>query len=362
MFSGKSTELARRIRRYKVANRQCMVIKYANDTRYEDEPGRQEAGTEGAATLKACVVTHDRQALTAYPAKALADVDNVVHAFDVIGIDEGQFFGDVVEFCEKWANEGKVVIVAALDGTFQRKAFNTVLGLVPLAEEVTKLSAVCSVCCEKAAFTKRIGTSDTAVELIGGAEMYVATCRACFDAPSAPGTTMATPAVKQSTVSTPQRPPSSASSAERQRLKRRQSLEGSSTPAAREGAVATAGVAAKAGVQETTPSLTRISEQMQTLAMDSPSTPAMFSGFGSPISGGSTAPSSSGSGKKAGKKAAGLSAAAAAAAAGVDDIYMMSGGGKRLTKGKGGPGRSPFTDYERRGMGAVVRSPLSSLR
>jgi len=115
MFSGKSTELARRIRRHKVANKQCIVVKYAGDTRYEDEPGRADAGTADAANLRGCVITHDRQALVAYPARALKDVDNVVHAFDVVGIDEGQFFGDLAECCERWASMGKTVIVAALD-------------------------------------------------------------------------------------------------------------------------------------------------------------------------------------------------------------------------------------------------------
>ena len=388
MFSGKSTELARRIRRHKVANRQCLVVKYAADTRYEDEAGRREGGTDGAATLKGCVVTHDRQALTAVPAKTLADVDNVAHAYDVIGIDEGQFFGDVVEYCEKWANEGKTVIVAALDGTFQRQAFNQVLGLVPLAEEVTKLSAVCTVCCEKAAFTKRIGSADTTVEIIGGADMYVATCRACFDVASIPAHSIpavpvaaadatATPAAAAagargaSSTTTPLRPPSSASSAERQRHKKRQSMEGASTPAAvattsaATAAAAAVGASGSGGKGEVTPSLQRIGEQMRTLTMASPSTPAAFSGFGSPIPGGSAAASSgggsSGGGRMAGKKAASMGAAAAAAAAGGLD-NVMGGGGKRLARGAGGPGRSPFSDLERRGMGAVVRSPLANVR
>ena len=66
--------------------------------------------------------------------------------YDVIGIDEGQFFPDLVNFCEKMANAGKAVIVAALDGTFQRKGFPTVMELIPLAEHVVKLNAVCMVC------------------------------------------------------------------------------------------------------------------------------------------------------------------------------------------------------------------------
>ena len=141
MFSGKSTELARRIRRHKVANRQCLVVKYAGDTRYEDE---REAFARDAKTSH--VITHDRQSLAAVPCVKLADVSNIVHAFDVVGVDEGQFFGDLAESCEAWARAGKTVIVAALDATFQREPFNDVLSLVPIAEQVTKLSAVCARC------------------------------------------------------------------------------------------------------------------------------------------------------------------------------------------------------------------------
>jgi len=100
----------------------------------------------------------------------------------VIGIDEGQFFPDIVNFCEKMANDGKTVIVAALDGTFQRKAFGEVLQLIPMAESVTKLNAVCMVCYKDAAFTKRLGT-ETQVQLIGGSDMYISVCRTCFHKP-----------------------------------------------------------------------------------------------------------------------------------------------------------------------------------
>lgn len=77
------------------------------------------------------------------------------------------------------ANQGKIVIVAALDGTFQRKPFGSVLNLVPLAETVTKLTAVCMMCQADAAFSLRLG-SETQVELIGGADKYIAVCRRCF--------------------------------------------------------------------------------------------------------------------------------------------------------------------------------------
>ncbi|KAK2112168.1 hypothetical protein P7K49_011915 [Saguinus oedipus] len=88
-------------------------------------------------------------------------------------------FPDIVEFCEAMANAGKTVIVAALDGTFQRKAFGTILNLVPLAESVVKLTAVCMECFREAAYTKRLGT-EKEVEVIGGADKYHSVCRLCY--------------------------------------------------------------------------------------------------------------------------------------------------------------------------------------
>lgn len=72
----------------------------------------------------------------------------VSHAqnYDVVGIDEGQFFSDIVDFCEVLANMNKIVVVAALDGTFERKPFGNIINLIPLAEKVSKLNAVCVYC------------------------------------------------------------------------------------------------------------------------------------------------------------------------------------------------------------------------
>lgn len=74
---------------------------------------------------------------------------------------------------------GKIVVVAALDGTFERKAFGNIIKLIPLAEKVTKLCAVCVYCTQEAAFTRRI-TESKEIQLIGGAEMYKPVCRSCF--------------------------------------------------------------------------------------------------------------------------------------------------------------------------------------
>lgn len=165
MFSGKTTELFRRIRRYTFANYRCIVIKYRKDQRY---------AAAGEAS------THDQLMLAANPCERLAEAVDEVGGFDVIGIDEGQFFPDLLEYSEKWANAGKVVIVSALDGTFQRKPFGRTLELIPLAEKVDKLNAVCMLCYGDASFTKRISTDDNRIEVIGGCEAYVSTCRKCF--------------------------------------------------------------------------------------------------------------------------------------------------------------------------------------
>lgn len=211
MFSGKTTELMRRIRRYTHAKKRCQVIKYKKDTRYDDE----------------CASTHDLQKCEARGCNALSELsEESLVDLDVIGIDEGQvryerdggedkrrkradsevrlarrpasltrslhspvlplrcrqFFEEIVEFADRWANRGKVVIIGALDATFERKPFGHILNLIPIAEQVMKLSAVCMLCHRDASFTKRIG-SETAVEVIGGADKYLSTCRECFDCP-----------------------------------------------------------------------------------------------------------------------------------------------------------------------------------
>ncbi|NWS44081.1 KITH protein, partial [Probosciger aterrimus] len=169
MFSGKSTELMRRVRRFQLAQYRCLLVKYAKDTRY---------GSSG-------VSTHDKNTMEAVPACLLKDVYQEALSSTVIGIDEGQFFPDIIEFCEMMANTGKTIIVAALDGTFQRKAFGSILNLVPLAESVVKLNAVCMECYQEASYTKRLG-AEREVEVIGGADKYHSVCRACYFRQRAP--------------------------------------------------------------------------------------------------------------------------------------------------------------------------------
>uniref|UniRef100_F7EBQ4 Thymidine kinase n=1 Tax=Monodelphis domestica TaxID=13616 RepID=F7EBQ4_MONDO len=140
MFSRKSTELMHRVQRFQIAQYKCLVIKYTKDTRYSKN-----------------FSTHDQNTMEALPACLLWDVAQNALAVTVIGIDEGQFFPDIVEFSETMANAGKTIIVAALDGTFQRKALGNILNLMPLTESMVKLIAVCMECFREAAYTKRLG-------------------------------------------------------------------------------------------------------------------------------------------------------------------------------------------------------------
>lgn len=186
MFSGKSTELLRRVKRHVLANNTCALISYIKNTRY-DSMESSDIGTYALtpmSTTNGCtVVTHDYISHKSYGTENLQTfqerMGNEFSILDVIGIDEGQFFPDVVEYAEKWANLGKMVIVSALDGTFQRKSFNTILELIPLAESVLKLTSICHFCKEEAAFTLRIG-NEQQIEIIGGKDKYRAVCRSCY--------------------------------------------------------------------------------------------------------------------------------------------------------------------------------------
>ena len=152
---------------FQVAQYKVMIVKYAKDVRYDEEGIATHCGMKLPATVSATKLEQITDQI-------------LVGDYDVIGIDEGQFFSDVVDWSERMANRGKKIVVAALDGTFQRKPFADILSLVPLSEDVTKLKAVCMNCFGEAAFSKRISAEDDGrVEVIGGADKYMAVCRGC---------------------------------------------------------------------------------------------------------------------------------------------------------------------------------------
>ena len=166
MFSGKTTEIMKIIRRNQSVNKKVMVINYSKDTRYGDNS----------------ITSHDLSSINSYMIYNLNDIltndlSTVFDESEIICINEGQFFTGLLEFCKLCANKyNKKVYVCGLDGDFKQKAFGEILDLVPCAESVVKLSALCKKCGNEAHFTKRTTNITTTVH-IGGAEDYLAVCR-----------------------------------------------------------------------------------------------------------------------------------------------------------------------------------------
>ncbi|KAJ0980113.1 hypothetical protein J5N97_008368 [Dioscorea zingiberensis] len=166
MFAGKTTALIHRVQLETEQGRRATMIKSDKDTRYGLDSIVSHDGTK-----MPCWALPN---LAAFPAKV---GQQTYDELDVIGIDEAQFFGDLYDFCRNAADQdGKTIIVAGLDGDYLRRRFGSVLDLIPLADSVTKLSARCGLCGQRACFTLR-KTKDSETELIGGADVYMPVCR-----------------------------------------------------------------------------------------------------------------------------------------------------------------------------------------
>jgi thymidine kinase len=161
MFAGKTTGLINRVAHAELANQRCLVLKYSRDVRYS----RSNMATHNPRFRAAVLCDHLLPNLPRAP------------KCDVVAIDGAQFFPDRVEFCAALVMRRKRVLVAGLDGTFQRQPFGRVADLIPLCASVDKPTAVCRETGEAAAFSHR-KTSATEVELIGGNDRYAASCRA----------------------------------------------------------------------------------------------------------------------------------------------------------------------------------------
>jgi len=166
MFSGKSTELIRRISRYKAIDKDCLVINSSLDTRTEG------ASTHSGTHIRATHVSHLME---------LTDKQEYRSA-SVIGIDEAQFFSDLVEFVYTCEKDDKILIIAGLDGTSERKPFGHIHECLCLCESITKLTAMDMISKDStlASFTKRIiPISDSTID-IGGTDKYIAVSRKNF--------------------------------------------------------------------------------------------------------------------------------------------------------------------------------------
>jgi thymidine kinase len=168
MFSGKSEELIRRLTRARIARQRVACFKPDIDLRYH----------------RTAIASHSAQT---HQAETVANVERLrgalaglLHQVEVIGIDEAQFFDQaIVPLVMELVHLGKRVLIAGLDTTFNAEPFGPIPALMAVADEVTKLSAVCMVCGAPAVHTQRLGQSQELV-VVGAAGLYEARCRACF--------------------------------------------------------------------------------------------------------------------------------------------------------------------------------------
>jgi len=172
MFSGKSSEIIRRIRNHRVIGRKILIINHSSDIRYiSTDENREHA-----------VISHNKDTESAVPLtelKHMFELDDY-RTSEIIFIEEAQFFPDLYETVYRAVNEDhKYLVVAGLDGDFRCQPFETIR-LVPIADQVDKLTAFCVTCRNgtPAIFSKRIDTRDTTREVVGGSDKYIPVCRA----------------------------------------------------------------------------------------------------------------------------------------------------------------------------------------
>jgi thymidine kinase len=167
MFSGKTEELIRRLRRAKIAKQEVRIFKPKIDSRFSNSD----------------IVSHSEQSL---PSVLIDDAKEILKysgEAEVIGIDEAQFFSyDIVEVCNKLANDGKRVIIAGLDQDYRGIPFEPMPQLLAIAEYITKTLAICMVCGNPADKTQRKTTASERV-VVGASELYEARCRKCHYIP-----------------------------------------------------------------------------------------------------------------------------------------------------------------------------------
>jgi thymidine kinase len=164
MFSGKTEELIRRLKRAKIARQRVEIFKPIVDNRYSE--------TE--------VVSHDENAIPSTPVKTSEDILKLVSNVQVVGIDEAQFFDQgLIEVCNTLADKGIRVIVAGLDMDYRGRPFGPIPGLMAIAEYITKVHAICQRCGDLALYSYR-KSEDEELVLLGELDEYEPLCRKCY--------------------------------------------------------------------------------------------------------------------------------------------------------------------------------------
>ena len=164
MFSGKTEELIRRLKRARIANQKVEIFKPSKDVRYDDKK----------------VVSHDDNALLSKPIEFSKEILEILEETAVVGIDEAQFFDmELPNYCVHLAEKGKRVIVAGLDMDFRGIPFGPIPNLLAVAEYITKVHAICSHCGNLATHSYRISEEKETI-ILGEKDKYEPRCRICF--------------------------------------------------------------------------------------------------------------------------------------------------------------------------------------
>lgn len=164
MFSGKTEELLRRLRRAEIAQQKVLICKPAVENRYD----------------KNKVVSHDKSSIDCVTVDSAKAILNLPNEIDILGIDEAQFFdNELVDVCNTLANNGVRVIIAALDMDYEGRPFEPIPQLLSIADEVTKVRAICVRCGDLANYSYRIVEQNERI-LIGEKKEYEARCRYCY--------------------------------------------------------------------------------------------------------------------------------------------------------------------------------------
>lgn len=168
MFAQKTTELLRRVRRYTSIGYKVLVVNYIGDTRYGNN----------------CIASHDKDVHKAVCVETLSEVESLVKSgeYNVIAIDEGQFFKDLFQYVTDWSDNVPIhIVISGLDGDSERRPFGDILRLIPYAEEVERLTAFCAKCCDGtiACYSKFFGGRVKGEDevAVGGADVYKPVCR-----------------------------------------------------------------------------------------------------------------------------------------------------------------------------------------
>ena len=165
MFSGKTEELLRRLKRAKIARQKVEIFKPAIDVRYSEEE----------------VVSHDKNSILSTPVEHSSNILLLSSEVEVVGVDEAQFFDEgLVDVCQQLADQGVRVIVAGLDMDFRRVPFGPIPDLCAIADDVTKVHAICVRCGRLANYSFRLVANEKQV-MLGEMQEYQPLCRVCYN-------------------------------------------------------------------------------------------------------------------------------------------------------------------------------------